>query len=102
MPLVDGTMTDEEFDFVVKKLNASWQKRGGRPPCGQCASTNYLIHPSLIGNRSDTVAVLAEHTRMPTIAVYCADCGHVEQFSARVVGVSVRKTSDKSGGSNDA
>jgi len=87
MPLSDGTLTALEFEMVNEKLALFWGKVGGRPPCRACGSNRYYIHPALLGNRSDTLTPTEYHTRFPAVGVYCADCGHMEQHVAWVLGL---------------
>jgi hypothetical protein len=90
MPQKDGTLTDEEFALVQKKIADFYGAKGGRG-CRVCGNDEYFIHPSLIGNRSDTVGVLEPHTRQPTVMIYCQTCGLVEHFVAWVLGVETLK-----------
>jgi predicted nucleic-acid-binding Zn-ribbon protein len=92
MPLPDGTLTDEEFRLVVQKLLNFWEKGGhGRekPKCPSCGERDFFIHPALFGNRSDTLSPIERHTRLPTVAVYCKECGHLTEYVARVLGIEV-------------
>lgn len=97
MPLKDGTLTDEEFGMVAGKLVKFWSANpDGRPPCPSCGSREFFIHPALLGNRSDTVSISAQHTRMPTVAVYCKKCGHVTHHVARLLGIDVLQVGENS------
>lgn len=87
MPLQDGTLTETEFQLVSDKLHTLWDANGGRPHCRSCGSDKYYIHPTLIANRSDTVSVGEPHTRMPSVLVYCANCGQAEFHIAWVLGI---------------
>ena len=87
MPKADGTLTKSEFATVAGKLTGFWG--GLKPPCRVCGSTQFYIHPELIGNRSDTASAMAPHTRLPTVAVYCGNCGLVDHHAARVLGIKV-------------
>ena len=89
MPMVDGSLTTDEMSMVTGKLHQMWDRIGGRPNCRSCGSALWYIHPTLIGNRSDTLSVLDRHTRLPTVAVYCRDCGQVEHHAAWVLGIQV-------------
>jgi len=89
MPLPDGTLTDMEFEHVQNRLLELWGAHEGKPPCRSCGHQSYYIHPSLIGNRSDTLGVQEPHTRLPTIGVYCGQCGLLDQYSARMLGIQV-------------
>ena len=88
MPLPNGNLTDDEFVRVREKLTLMWAKVGGRPPCRSCGEEGYFIHPALISNRSDTYAILSpHHTRQPTVMLYCKQCGLVEEYVGRLLGV---------------
>jgi predicted nucleic-acid-binding Zn-ribbon protein len=105
MPEIDGTLKDEEFSKVVLKLREFWSKddMGSRPPCRTCGSDHFFIHPALLGNRSDTVSMMSAHTRFPCVAVYCGNCGLVDMYSARILGIEVLQVSqpgDAGGTSN--
>lgn len=89
MPLADGTLTDDEFTNATVKLFKLWEKNGGVPACPSCGSKGFFIHPSLLGNRSDTLSPLAPHTRFPTLVKYCKECGHVTEYAARILGIDV-------------
>lgn len=87
MPKADGTLTSEEFGTAATKLLEVWG--GMRSPCRVCGSSQFFIHPALLANRSDTVSTMAPHTRFPTVAVYCGNCGLVDHYSARALGINV-------------
>ena len=87
MPLADGNMTEDEFQMVSTKLATLWNANEGRPPCRSCGSIHYYLHPILVGNRSDTIGVLEQHTRLPSVVVYCANCGQAEFHVAWVLGL---------------
>lgn len=90
MPLADGTLTNEEFGLVSVKLYSFWNKtHNGPPPCTTCGSKEFFIHPALLGNRSDTLSPLSNHTRLPTVAKYCKNCGHLTEYAARMLGINV-------------
>ncbi len=89
MPLADGTLTDIEYEHFKNRLIALWNANGGRKPCRSCGSEGYYFHPSLIGNRSDTLSVGEPHTRLPTVGVYCSQCGLLDQYAARIIGIQV-------------
>lgn len=97
MPKPDGTLTDEEFNRVVVKLFDLWDNSPskGRPPCPSCGSEEFYIHPALFGNRSDTLSPMESHTRLPSVVVYCKNCGHVTEHVARVLGIEVLQTEGK-------
>lgn len=95
MPHPDGTLTDSEFNAVLSKLYNSWiPLHGGPPPCPTCGSRDFFIHPALLGNRSDTLSPLESHTRIPTVGKYCKNCGHLTEYVARVLGVTVRSVEE--------
>lgn len=87
MPNIDGALTDAEFQTIALKLHELWG--GRRKPCASCGHEKYYIHPSLLGNRSDTLSPLGAHTRLPTVGVYCQKCGSLEQYVARILGIDV-------------
>lgn len=89
MPFSDGTLTELEFSSARDRLTLLWSRVGGRQPCRSCGSPHYYIHPALLGNRSDTLSPYEAHTRFPTVAVYCADCGLTEHYAARILGIQV-------------
>ena len=89
MPLPNGTLTEDEFEKVAQQLLKHWG--GQRKPCRSCGSDRYFIHPELFGNRSDTVTIGSPHTRLPTVGVYCAQCGLLDHYVARVLGVEVNQ-----------
>jgi ribosomal protein L37E len=91
MPLPDGTMTEDEFRLVATKLLTFWGANGGRKPCRSCGDDAFLIHPALLANASDTVSFGGPHTRMPTVMVYCRQCGYAEHYVARVLGIEALK-----------
>jgi|GEM_PF-6940703 len=94
MPLPDGTLTEEEFRTVVLKLTEIFKASNGSPKCPTCGSLEFFIHPAILGNRSDTVSVMANHTRLPTVAKYCKNCGHLTEYVASYLGVTVRTVAD--------
>lgn len=89
MPLPDGNLTEEEFNLVSLRLHQLWQGNGGKKPCPQCGNHHYYIHPALLGNRSDTLSPMQAHTRMPTVLVYCRECGYADHYIARQLGIEV-------------
>ena len=95
MPLPDGTLTDDEFRQVVFKLNEIFKESGGPPVCPTCGTLDFFIHPAILGNRSDTVSVMARHTRLPTVGKYCKKCGHLTEYVASYLGVTVRTVADE-------
>jgi len=90
MPHPDGTLTDDEFTAVAKKLTDLWANNPNGPPkCPTCGAYEFFIHPSLLGNRSDTVSIMSSHTRLPTVAKYCKKCGHLTEYVAKNLGITV-------------
>lgn len=87
MPLADGSLTPAEMQLAVTKLQELWTRIGGRPPCRSCGGTTWWMHPSLLENRSDAYAFGSPFTRMPTVAVYCKECGQVEHHVSWVLGI---------------
>lgn len=94
MPSTTGELTDDEFKHIVGALHALWG--GAKKPCPACGHTHYFIHPALLANRSDTLSPLSEHTRLPTVAVYCKKCGYLEQYLAKYLGIEVLTVTDSS------
>lgn len=96
MPLVDGTLTDSEFLLVKTKLfELSKLNTEGYSKCPTCGSSDFYIHPALFGNRSDTLSALSPHTRLPTVAKYCKNCGHLTEYVARIFGINVITVEDR-------
>ncbi|EPL1361224.1 hypothetical protein [Pseudomonas aeruginosa] len=98
MPHPDGTLKDEEFIAVSRRLYQIWEEAHGGPPiCPSCGKQDFFIHPALLGNRSDTLSPLSQHTRLPTIAKYCKNCGHMTEYVARMLGIEVLTVENKNG-----
>ena len=87
MPGPDGKLSDAEIATAHATLQQFWARVGGRKPCIQCGSPQYFIMAYLNANRSDSLSPMHPHKRLPTVAVSCQQCGYLEHFIAKNVGV---------------
>jgi len=97
MPDEKGLLSQEEIQTVTKKFTELEKARGSDIVCEVCSNTQWMSGSSLIGLKSDIKNPLLAHTRLPSIAFVCSNCGNVKLFAAGFMGIAPFVASEEEG-----